>query len=329
MKSIVLLPALVLIATLAACTRSEPPAPDAAGPAVAPQVVAPPLPPPPQAEAREVRVRSLAKDQSEIRYRVYGSGEPAIVFVHGWSCDSGYWDAQLNDFAARHTVITVDLAGHGESAAKQRTDWSIANFGADVAAAVKDSGRQRVVLVGSSMGGPVALEAARRLPGQVVGIVGVDTFRELATPFPREQFEPLLTQMRADFAQTVGGFVGEHFFTDRTDPILKKWIVDDMSAAPPEVAIPAIIALMAMDYGPTLAELDVPIIAVNSAGSPTDEAGIRAVEPRFKVVNLQGVGHFPMLEDPQTFNRVLERIVEEWVALEPRRNPLSAVPGTR
>lgn len=326
MRSMELLPALLLVTTLAACTRSEPPAPDAAGPAVAPQVV---VPPPPQAEAREARVKSLATDGSEIRYRIYGSGEPAIVFIHGWSCDSGYWDAQLDEFAARHTVITVDLAGHGESAANQRVDWSITNFGADVAAAVRDTGSQRVVLVGSSMGGPVALEAARRLPGQVVGIVGVDTFRELAKPFPPERFEPLLAQMRVDFAQTVGGFVGEHFFTEQTDPILKKWIVDDMSAAPPEVAIPAVVALMAMDYGPALAELDLPIIAVNSAGSPTDEAGIRAVEPRFKVVNLQGVGHFLMLEDPQTFNQVLERIVAEWVALEPQRNTLSAVPGTR
>ena len=59
------------------------------------------------------------------------------------------------------------------------------------------------------------------------------------------------------------------------------------------------------------------------------KSGIREVERRFKVVNLQGVGHFPMLEDPQTFNRVLARIVAEWVALEPQRNPLSPVPGTR
>jgi len=330
MKTTRLLASLALVAILVACTRSEAPAPATAGPGVAPRVEAPPQRPPPrQAQARESRVKSLARDATEIRYRVYGSGEPAIVFVHGWSCDSGYWDAQLNDFARRNTVITMDLAGHGESSASQRKDWSIGNFGADVAAVVKDSGSQRVVLVGSSMGGPVALEAARRLPGQVVGIVGVDTFRELVTPFPPDQFEPLLAQMRVDFPRTVAGFVGDHFFTDRTDPILKKWIVDDMSAAPPEVAIPAVVALMAMDYDPVLAELDVPIIAVNSAGSPTDEAGIREVERRFKVVNLQGVGHFPMLEDPQTFNRVLERIVAEWTALEPQRNPLSAAPQSR
>ena len=56
---------------------------------------------------------------------------------------------------------------------------------------------------------------------------------------------------------------------------------------------------------------------------------MKSIERRFKVVNLPGVGHFPMLEDPRTFNRSLARIVAEWVALEPQRNPLSAVPRTR
>jgi pimeloyl-ACP methyl ester carboxylesterase len=321
------LPSLAILAGLAACTGSESPAPVTAEPGVAAPVVA--TGPPPHAAAREARVRSQAADGTEIRYRVYGRGEPAIVFVHCWSCDSGYWDAQLNDFATRNTVITLDLAGHGESSGKQRKNWSIANFGADVAAVVQDSGNQRVVLVGSSMGGPVALEAARRLPGQVIGIVGVDTFRELVTPFPPEQFESILAQMRANFAKTVADYVSNNMFTAQTDPVLKKWIVDDMSAAPPEVAVPAVIALLGMDYRPTLDALDLPIIAVNSAASPTDEAGIRQLEPRFRVVNLQGVGHFPMLEDPKTFNRVLERIVAEWTALEPRRNPLSAATQTR
>jgi pimeloyl-ACP methyl ester carboxylesterase len=302
---------LVLLLALAGCTPSEPPAAPA------------------QATAREARVRSLAGDGTSIRYRVHGRGEPAIVFIHGWSCDSGYWDAQLDHFAANHAVITLDLAGHGQSPGQQRTDWSIAAFGADVAAVVADSGAGRVVLVGSSMGGPVALEAARRLPGQVVGIVGVDTFREIATPLPQELWDGLVGQMRADFAGSTAAFVGENFFTGRTDPVLKRWIIEDMAAAPPEVAIPAVVALADYDDRPALAELDVPVIAINSSGSPTDEPATRRIEPRFRLVELHGVGHFPMLEDPATFNRVLERIVAEWVALEPQRNPLSATPGNR
>ena len=165
----------------------------------------------------------------------------------------------------------------------------MANFGADVAAVIRDAGLGRVVLIGSSMGGTV----------------------------------PLMAGLRADFPKTVSEFVGGNFFTGQSDPILKKWIVEDMAAAPPGVAIPAMESLLAMDYGPLLAALDLPVGAVNAAGSPTDEAAIRRLEPRFRVVTLGGVGHFPMLEQPELFNRVLERIVTEWTRLESERNRLS------
>jgi hypothetical protein len=52
------------------------------------------------------------------------------------------------------------------------------------------------------------------------------------------------------------------------------------------------------------------------------------VERRFRAVPLEGVGHFPMLEDPQAFNGILERIVAEWAQLESERNPLSGPPQT-
>jgi pimeloyl-ACP methyl ester carboxylesterase len=267
---------------------------------------------PPTAVAREARVRSLADDGASIRYRVYGKGEPAIVFVHGWSCDSSYWDRQVDHFAKRHTVVTVDLAGHGDSPAATRNDWTIANFGADIAAAVKAAGVQRAVLVGSSMGGPVALEAARRLPGQVIGIVGVDTFRDIAQPYPKEMVEGLLAQMRQDFPGATAAFVGGSFFTEQSDPALKQWIVTDMSSAQAAVAIPAIIGLTQMDYTAALDAIDVPVIALNSTHPPTDEATIRRKEPRFRVQTMDGVGHFPMLEKPVEFNGLLERILAEW-----------------
>lgn len=325
MKAGIAVAVVVACGLVAGCADETSPPDPATKPArPAPQATPlPRAPPPPQASAREARVRSLAEDRSEIRYRVYGSGEPALVFVHGWSCDSGYWDAQLNEFASRGTVLTLDLAGHGASAVKARKDWSMANFGADVAAVVEDAGLDRVILVGSSMGGTVALEAARRLPGRVVGIVGVDTFRDIATPMPEEQMRPILESLREDFAVATGELVGGRFFTDRSDPVLKRWIVEDMAAAPPRVAIPAIEAYLAMDYGSLLAELDVPILAINSGDTPTDEAATRRLEPRFRVVELPGAGHFPMLEDPSTFNAVLARIAAEWTRLEPVRKPLS------
>ena len=54
-------------------------------------------------------------DGTPIAYEVRGDDSPALVFVHGWSCDRGYWKHQL-PLAERHRVVTIDLAGHGDGA---------------------------------------------------------------------------------------------------------------------------------------------------------------------------------------------------------------------
>ena len=74
-------------------------------------------------------------DGVAIHYTVLGEGEPALVFVHGWCCDSGYWKEQVPHFSQQYMVVTVDLGGHGESG-MNREEWTVPAFGADVAAVV-------------------------------------------------------------------------------------------------------------------------------------------------------------------------------------------------
>jgi len=321
----------ISLATALVCACSpEAPVPAAVPkPAPAP-AVAPRPPPAPQATPTEARIQSLAPDHSSIRYRVYGSGEPALVLIHGWSCDSGYWDQQLNDLALTHTVVTLDLAGHGRSEAHKRRDWSMRNFGSDVAAVVNAVGRPRVILVGHSMGGPVAIEAARQLKGKVVGIVGVDTLRDIAKPYPKEQTDPLLKALHDDFAKATADLVDKNFFTEQSDPVVRRWIVKHMSSAPSKVAIPAFKSLLAMDYRTALDDLDVPIVTINADQPPTDEAAIRRIEPRFRVVTMTGVGHFLMMEKPGEFNLMLGRIADAWQVTEKKTAaPLSEPSPTR
>src|SRR3569832_1210791 len=78
-------------------------------------------PPPPAAYGGEAKGApaegtpriAVAPDGTHVQYRVYGSGEPALVLIHGWSCDSNYWREQISEFKRKYTVVTVDLAGHG------------------------------------------------------------------------------------------------------------------------------------------------------------------------------------------------------------------------
>jgi len=316
-----------LLAT--ACGHKAPPAPAKPATASPPPLAKPRPPAPPQAEARESTVTSLAKDHSLIYYRVYGRGEPALVFIHGWSANSGYWDQQLNVFAQKYTVVTLDLAGHGKSEWKKRKDWSMANFGADVAAVANAVGASRLILVGHSMGGAVALAAAQRLPGKVIGIVGVDTLREIAVPTPPEQAKSMLEAMHKDFPKATTDLLSNNYFTDSSDPVIKQWIIKNASAARPKVAIAALEGFLAMDYRRALAGLDLPIVAINAEKPPTDEAGIRKLAPRFQLVLIPGVGHFLMLEKPQEFNAALGRVVESWTRAEKKGpGPLSGASPT-
>src|SRR5690348_10214559 len=88
-----------------ACSKQEPAPPPPAPAAPAAQEKGPP----PDGTPRI----AIAPDGIHVQYRVYGKGEPALVFIHGWSCDSNYWREQVPEFAKKYTVVTVDLAGHG------------------------------------------------------------------------------------------------------------------------------------------------------------------------------------------------------------------------
>jgi len=91
------------------------------------------------------------------------------VLIHGWSCDGNYWKEQIAPLKAKYTTVTVDLAGHGASGAN-RTDWSMGNFGEDVAAVARQLQNMKIVLVGHSMGGMLALHAQRAAPERIAAL---------------------------------------------------------------------------------------------------------------------------------------------------------------
>ena len=279
---------------VAACSRQQPPAPTpAANDRAAPA-------------AGAARI-AIAPDGVHVQYRVYGSGEPALVFIHGWSCDSNYWREQLPAFDRKYTLVTVDLAGHGGTDGN-RAEWSMARFGQDVATALSAVPNRQIILVGHAMGGPVAIEAARLLKGRVIGIIGVDTFKSIGAPSPtRAQVDAAIKPFETDFIGQTRTLVADHLFVKGANPQLAQKIAYDMSLSPPGVAVPAMRALLEYDFTEPLKDVSVPIVAINSdLGEPVNEARIRKVLPKFRTVTLPGTGHFLMMEVPQRFNPALD-----------------------
>ena len=252
---------------------------------------------------------TTSPDGVRIAYVTDGAGAPPLVFVHGWSCDRRYWDWQLRGFAKYHRVVGVDLAGHGDSGAG-RERWTMAAFGGDVAAVVDALGLERPILIGHSMGGDVIAEAARRLKRPVAGLIWVDTYKRLGSARTPEQIAQIVEPFRTRFAETTRAFV-RGMFLPGTDAGLVDLVAGDMASAPPEVAVGALASALAYDreMPAALKELKLPVIAINPETPATDLPSMSA--HGVEVMLMSDVGHFPMMESPERFNRILKTAIEK------------------
>ncbi|MEO0996251.1 MAG: alpha/beta hydrolase [Pseudomonadota bacterium] len=257
-----------------------------------------------------------APDGTRIVYDVRGSGDTVLVFVHCWSCDREVWREQLDAFDDEYRVVSLDLAGHGESAAT-RDEWTVLGLAQDVKAVADALGLERMVLIGHSMGGPVSLEAARLMPGRVLGVVAADTLHDADFVFPEEMAEQMTTAFEADFTGTMTNMFSG-MAAGEMDPDLRTWIVEKAVGANPDVAIALLLDFANIDFPALFSGAGVPIRAINAAPAPpmipvTNVEGNRQYAD-FDAVIVEGSGHFIQLEKPAAFNARLREYIEALAA---------------
>ena len=250
-------------------------------------------------------------DGVSIAYDVCGAGASALVFVHGWSGRRAHWEQQLDYFARNHTVVRIDLAGHGASGV-DRQQWTVAAFAADVVAVCDALALDSVILIGHSLGGSVIVLAAQQLVDRVVGLIGIDTWSSLGVRSTAEEIgaSVLLPDMRADYEAASRRFA-QLMCGPSADSVIATRISDEVATMPPHIAIS--ILDEAIRQGPEdieqgLLAMDVPLSAISSATFRPKDASVLA---SFGIENVvvPGTGHYLMLEQPATFNRALATAV--------------------
>lgn len=254
----------------------------------------------------------VTPDGVPIVYDVRGAGEPTLVFIHCWACDRTFWKGQLDTLATTHRVVALDLAGHGESGTT-RSAWSLAGLAADVQTVADTLGLDRMVLVGHSLGGPVSLLAAARMPGRVEGVVCVDALHNADVVFPREMSEQMMAAFHADFAGMMARMVGT-MFPPGADTALVRWVTQKGSAADTTAVLSIIADYPSFDQKAAMAAAGAPIRCVNAAPSTpmsmaTDVAANRKYAD-FDAVLMEGVGHYLHLERPGEFNALLRQTLD-------------------
>ena len=175
---------------------------------------------------------------------------------------------------------------------------------------MKQLGLKCVVLVGHSMGGPIALEAAKRMPGVVIGVVGVDTLQNADFKPPEDQSKQVVAGFEADFKGTMrSGIRG--MLPENVSPELRNAIAGKAEAQDPKMALALFRDFPNVGTKALLKEAKVPVRCINSAGGfqwyvPTANE-INKKYADYHAIFMEGVGHFPMLEKPEEFNRKLLR----------------------
>ena len=255
---------------------------------------------------------TLLHNGTKLAFDDRGAGKPALVFIHGWTCDRSFFAPQAEHFARRHRVVSVDLRGHGESD-KPPGPYTIATYADDIAHIVEQLALGQTVAVGHSMGGQTVLQLAAAHPDCVAAIVMVDPAPFVFPPELRAAIEAMAADIEDGNQQSRRQFILDHLFLPTSDRRLVEAVLAVMLAAPNHVAANAIRGALEFDGRAVATLCKVP--ALHLAGTPPLNPPHLMSDWLPNVVNgwTVGAGHFNQLEVPDQVNLMIEAFLRHYV----------------
>lgn len=268
----------------------------------------------------------VALPGAEVNYVDVGEGEP-LVFIHGISGSWQNWLENLPHFAEGHRCLALDLPGFGAS---PMPSWPIdmPAYGRLVHDFSEKLGLERATLVGNSMGGFVAVEAATAFPDRFSRLVLVSAagivntwnpqLRATVTAWAWKEFGPHFGRRGREIvsrprAREVVFRPFVRFPGRLREDLLLEQIVGGMRRA--EGFGEALRTLIAHDIRERLAEIEIPTLIVWGLSDrviPVAAAvSYHRRIPHSRLEIFERTGHLPQLERPLRFNRLLDEFLAE------------------
>ena len=253
-------------------------------------------------------------DGARIHYLDAGTGEPALVLLHGFPLHAGMWAPQVEHISRTHRVIAPDLLGFGGSDAPETMyRYTMLGFADLVAGLLDHLGLERVVLCGLSMGGYVAFAVLRQYAERVSGLILADTRAAADTSMVFEKRTDQQDQVArigttALIETLLAGLLSDETRANRLE------LVEQVRRLMANSAAGFIGALEAMKHRPDatddLALITVPtlvIVGEDDALSPPDLAReMHERIPGSELAVLPHAGHLSNLEAADDFNAAVD-----------------------
>jgi sigma-B regulation protein RsbQ len=262
---------------------------------------------------QQIQDKKIAIGRNVISYYDNMAGNPVLIFIHGSFLDKDYWQKQLYHFSPQNRVIALDLVGHGKSTAN-RENFTIDQYGKDIAVFINELGLENVILIGHSIGGDIMLAANVRSDKKIIGLIGIDYFENVGSPMPDEKINEIMDQLHDNFENTNANYAKDTLLTDKTDYTISERVIRDFRSISPKVGIS-----LNKDFfhfpkkeAALLKRLDKKLYLVNSDYQLTNEKSLKKVlKDNYELKLIKGTCHFPMIENPGELNTAIEAFVQE------------------
>lgn len=243
-----------------------------------------------------------------------GNGFP-LVFIHDIGTDGRIWKEQMAFFSQNYRVIAMDLPAHGKSSPFKDEIYTIERTAHALKEGLDVLQIDQAVFVGVSMGAAVAMKIAHNYPSTARGLVLVSPWcyldnevmmKKIILLAEEQGLEPMLNYLSPYFFSGI-------IFKDHPE-VIDKWKAIGLDQDQ-DALLPALTACLALDLRWLIKSMAVPILFVtgpfNLLIPPPLVKAIAEQIPGAQVEVMEERGHFPFLEEPEGFNKLIESFISK------------------
>ncbi len=235
-----------------------------------------------------------------------GSGGMPVLLIPSYAGSVSHWRAQVLHLRLHRRAIAMDLRGHGQSDPPTDSSYQISDLAQDIHAVAQALELKRFVLVGHSMGGAAAAAYVGAYPERVAGLVLVGTPGKADSA----QAQQVISSIKSDYDTVMTGYWNT--LTQGAGPGVRELLEADRRKIEREPSTAMIEAVFAFDPLPALTAYHRPKLIIDTDHGDSPAALYRQLPDVTRKV-VHGTSHWPHLDKPQEFNRLLDDFLA-WIA---------------
>ena len=244
-----------------------------------------------------------------------------LVLLHGWGLNHHVWSAVAEQLQTQRPVMSLDLPGHGRSS-MPTTGYALQDVTAMIASSIKHAyAGKKVILLGWSLGGLLAMTLAIHQPELLAGLVLLSStprfVKDSDWPYgmSAEVLAGFARELEKDYQSTVQRFLALQSMgslrAKQEIQFLRQALLDEQHAPQAEALAGGLRLLQDVDMRTEVKHIHCPTLIINGERdrlvNPDSGTLLSQWIPQAKHVLIKGAGHAPFISHQETFVELVER----------------------